>query len=105
MREGVAKLRRGAILCGLGRMALLCYVWVMRHFRIRFVVQGTIDGMKKCSFSITVTVDQMRWIRFETGMWLVDCVHSVEVVSRVVDVDGDTRKRNLLLVSVGQRQE
>ena len=75
----------------------------MSHFRARLVVRSTVDGTKRRSFTITVAVDQMRLIRFETGMRLIDCVYSAEVVSRVVDVDGDTRKGRPLLVSIGQR--
>jgi len=76
----------------------------MRHSRVRLVVRSTIDGTKERSFTITVAVDQLRLIRFKTGMRLIDCVYSVEVVSRVVDVDGDTRKGRPLLVGIGQRQ-
>ena len=76
----------------------------MSHFRARLVVRSTVDGMKKRGFTITVAVDQMRLIRLETGVRLIDCVYSVEVVSRVVDVDGDTRKGRPLLVGIGQRQ-
>ena len=43
--------------------------------------------LQKRGFTITVAVDQMRLIRLETGVRLIDCVYSVEVVSRVVDVD------------------
>ena len=68
------------------------------------MVRSTVDGMKKRGFTITVAVDQMRLIRLETGVRLIDCVYSVEVVSRVVDVDGDTRKGRPLLVGIGQRQ-
>ena len=67
------------------------------------MVRSTIDGTKERSFTITVAVDQMRLIR-SNGMRLIDCVYSVEVVSRVVDVDGDTRKGRPLLVGIGQRQ-
>ena len=105
MHRSAAKLRRRAILCGWGSMVLLWYVWAVRHSRIRLMVRSTVDGAKQRGFTITVAVDQMRLIRFEVGMWLIDCVYSMEVVSRIVDVDGDTRKRRPLLVSIGQRQK
>ena len=74
--------------------------------QIRLVICSTIDGTKQRSFTIAVAVDQRRLIRFETGMGLADCVYSVEAVSRIVDVDGDTRKlRESLFIGIGQSQK
>ena len=90
-------------MCGRGSMALLCYVWAVRRLRIRLVTCSTADGTKQRSLTIAVAVDQVRLIRRETRMGLIDCVCSMEAVNRIVDVDGDTRKlRKPLFIGIGQ---
>ena len=81
------------------------YVRDMRYLRIRFVVRRSVDGMKQRRFTVAVAVDQLRLIRVEIGTWLIDCVYRMEAVSRIVDVDGHTRKRWPLFVGVRQRQK
>ena len=106
MRESVAKLCWRIVECGWGSVALLCYVWAVRRFRIRLVICSTVDGTKQRSLTIAVAVDQVRLIRCETGMGLIDCVYSMEVVGRIVDVDGDTRKlRKPLFIGIRQSKK
>ena len=74
------------------------------------MIVGTVDGMKQRSFTVAVAVDQVRLIRRETGMGRIDCVYGMEVVSRIVDVDGDTRQvgKSLgksLFIGIGQSQK
>ena len=84
---------------------MLRYVRDMRYLRIGLVVQRSIDGMKQRCFTVAVAVDKLRLIRAEIGTWLIDCVYCMEAVSRIVNVDGHTRKRWPLFVGVRQRQK
>ena len=106
MRESVAKLRWRIVERGWGSGALLCYVRTVRCLRIRLMVRSTVDGMKQRGLTIAVAVDQVRLIRRENGMGLVDCVHSMEMVGRIVNVDGDTRSlRKPPFIGIRQSQK
>ena len=106
MRESVAKLRWRIVERGWGSGALLCYVWTVRCFRIRLVVRSAVDGMKQRGLIIAVAVDQVRLIRRENGMGLIDCAHSMKMVGRIVNVDGDTRSlRKPLFIGIRQSQK
>jgi len=81
---------------------LLRCVWIVRCLRARF----TVDGAKQRSLTIAIAIDPMGRIRRMTGISLVDRVHRVEVVGRIVDVDGNTRKlRRALFIGIRQRQK
>ena len=106
MRGIVAKLCRRVVLCGWGSMTLLRYVWAVDRLGVRLVICSTVDGTKQRSFTIAVVVDQVGLIRVETGVGLIDGVYSMEVIRRIIDVDGDTRKlRKSLFIGIGQSQK
>ena len=106
MREDIAKLRWRIIERGWGSGALLRYVWAVRCFRIRLMIRRTVHGMKQCGLAVAVAVDQVGLIRRESGMGLVDCVHSMEMVGRIVNVDGDTRSlRKPPFIGIRQSQK
>ena len=83
---------------GWGLMALLSNVRDAGGVGIRFVIVGTVDGLKQRSFTVAVAVDQVRWIRRETGMGRIDRVYGVEVISWIVDMNSDTRPMSKLLM-------
>ena len=91
-------------------MAVLCSVRIVRCCRVRLAIAGTIDRLEQCGFAVAIAVDQVGRVRCKTGMIRVDCVHGVEVISRIVDVDGDTRQvgKSLgksLFIGIGQSQK
>ena len=106
VRESVATLRWRIVERGWGSGALLCYVRAVRCFRIRLTICSAVDGTKQRCLTIAVAVDQVRLIRCENGMGLIDCVHSMEMVGRIVDVDGDTRNlRKPLFIGIRQSKK
>ena len=86
---------------------MLRCVWTARRLRIRLVmISSTVDGAKQRSLTIAIAIDQVRRIRRMAGTGLIDCVYCMEVVGRIVDVDGNTRKlRKALFIGIRQRQK
>ena len=84
---------------------MLC-VRAVRCLRIRPMACSTVDGAKQRSLTIAIAIGQVRLIRRMIGIGLIDCVYCMEVVGRIVDVDGNTRKlRKALFIGIRQRQK
>ena len=69
---------------------MLRYMWAVARLGVRLVICRTIDGTKQRSFTVAVAIDQVRLIRFKSGVGMIGSVYSIELIRRVVDMDGDT---------------